>query len=540
MNDIVNDNPKKSIRNVTLGENVRFADFVNLYECEVGDNSRIGAFVEVQKNAKIGRNVKVSSHTFICEGVLIEDDVFVGHNVSFINDKYPRATADGAPQTEADWECIPTFVKKGASIGTSSTILCGITIGENAIVGAGSVVTKDVPANAVVAGVPARLIRSVESNTSDSHEKSQPVPFLDLKAQYHTIKSEVLPAVNKVLESCAFVLGEEVAGFESEFATYQNAVYGIAVNSGTSALHLALLAADIGPGDEVITVSFTFTATVAAIGYVGAKAVFVDIDPRSLTMAVDQIEAAITPKTKAILPVHLHGQPADMDSIMEIAQRHGLLVIEDACQAHGAEYKGRRVGSIGDMGCFSFYPGKNLGAYGEGGMLLTNNEKFAKTARLLRDWGAESKYRPILKGYNYRMEGMQGAILRVKLRHLEKWTEARRSHAAHYNVLLGDLGVSIPYALPDNRHVYHIYAIRVPHREKIQDSLTAKGIHTGLHYPVPVHLQPAYADLGYKEGDFPNSESAANELLSLPMFPELTQSQLERVSDALRDAISSL
>ncbi len=446
------------------------------------------------------------------------------------------------PQTEADWECVPTFVKKGASIGTSSTILCGITIGENAIIGAGSVVTKDVAANSVVAGVPARLLRYVDSNNSDPAEKPKPVPvpFLDLKAQYQSIKSEILPSVNNVLESCAFVLGEEVAGFESEFASYQNAVHGIAVNSGTSALHLALLAGNIGPGDEVITVSFTFTATVAAIGYVGATAVFVDIEPRSLTMAVDQIEAAITPRTKAILPVHLHGQSADMDTIMEIAKRHGLLVIEDACQAHGAEYKGRRVGSIGDMGCFSFYPGKNLGAYGEGGMLITNNEKFAKTARLLRDWGAESKYRPVLKGYNYRMEGMQGAILRVKLRHLEKWTEARRLHAKRYNDLLGDMGVTIPYETPVNRHVYHIYAIRVPQREKIQSFLLANGIQSGLHYPVPVHLQPAYADLGYKEGDFPSSETAANELLSLPMFAELTQRQLKSVSDALRDAISSL
>jgi len=537
----MNDGPKKSIRNVRLGENTRLADFVNLYGCEVGDNSRIGAFVEVQKNATIGRNVKVSSHTFICEGVTIEDDVFVGHNVSFINDKYPRATANGAPQTEADWVCIPTLVKKGASIGTSSTILCGVTIGENAIVGAGSVVTKDVPDNTVVAGVPARFVRTVETQSAAAGEEpAKPVPFLDLQAQYRSIRTEIQPAVNRVLESCSFVLGEEVAAFEKEFADYQNAAHGIAVNTGTSALHLALLSAGIGPGDEVITVPFTFVATVAAIVYTGAKPVFVDIDPKTLTMDVGAIEKAITPRTRAILPVHLHGHAADMDPIMEIAGRHNLLVIEDACQAHGAEYKGRRVGSIGDLGCFSFYPGKNLGACGEGGMVITNCGEKAKAVRMLRDWGAESKYRHVLKGYNYRMEGMQGAILRVKLRHLEKWTEARRACAARYNELLADSDVSLPGETPGNRHVYHIYAIRVPQREKFQGAMMAQGVQTGIHYPIPVHLQPAYADLGHKAGDFPQAEAASNEVLSLPLFAELTAAQQERVSRAVSEVLQTL
>lgn len=536
----MSDNLKQSINNVKLGENTRLADFVNLYGCEIGDNSRIGAFVEIQKNAKIGRNVKVSSHTFICEGVTIEDDVFVGHNVSFINDKYPRATADGQPQTEADWVCVPTLVKKGASIGTSSTILCGVTVGENAIVGAGSVVTKDVSAGAVVAGIPARFVRGIDSEAVVKDEGAKPIPFLDLKAQYRSIKSEILPAVNKVLDNCTFTLGEEVAAFEREFSAYQNAGFGIAVNTGTSALHLALLSAGIGPGDEVITVSFTFVATTAAIVYTGAKPVFVDIDPNSLTMDVSKIENAITPRTKAILPVHIHGQSADMDPIIDIARRHGLVVIEDCCQAHGAEYKGRRVGSIGDMGCFSFYPGKNLGAYGEGGMVVTNNQKYDHTIRMLRDWGAESKYCHILKGYNYRMEGMQGAILRVKLRHLEAWTEARRSHARRYNYLLTDSGVGIPCEMPFNRHVYHIYAVRVPQRDAFQKSLTAQGVQTGIHYPIPVHLQPAYADLGYKAGDFPHTEAAAEEVLSLPMFAELTSDQQDTVSKAVHEVFKTL
>ncbi len=536
----MSDSSKQSIRDVKLGENTRIADFVNLYECEIGDNSRIGAFVEIQKNARICKNVKVSSHTFICEGVTIEDDVFVGHNVSFINDKYPRATSNGNLQTDADWECVPTLVKKGASIGTSSTILCGVTVGENAIVGAGSVVTRDVPANVVVAGIPARFVRGIDSDVAVRDEGQKQVPYLDLKAQYQSIKAEIQPAVNRVLDNCSFILGDEVAAFEREFSAYQNASHGIAVNTGTSALHLALLSAGIGPGDEVITVSFTFVATVAAIVYTGAKPVFVDINPDSLTMDVNEIEKAITPRTKAILPVHLHGQSADMDPIIEIAKRHGLIVIEDACQAHGAEYKGRRVGSIGDMGCFSFYPGKNLGAYGEGGMVVTNNPQYAQAIRMLRDWGAESKYRHVLKGYNYRMEGMQGAILRVKLRHLEEWTEARRSHAQRYNVLLMDSGVETPCQMPFNRHVYHIYAVRVPARDAFQKALTVHGIQTGIHYPIPVHLQPAYEDLGYKAGDFPYTEAAAEEVLSLPMFAEMTTEQLVMVSMAVHEAFRSL
>ena len=536
----MSDSSKQSIRNVKLGVNTRMADFVNLYECEVGDNSRIGAFVEVQKNAKIGRNVKVSSHTFICEGVTIEDDVFVGHNVSFINDKYPRATANGGLQTDADWECIPTLVKKGASIGTSSTILCGVTIGEQAIVGAGSVVTKDVPAHAVVAGIPARFIRNIEHEAVAGDERSNPVPFLDLKAQYRSIKAEILPAVHKVLEGCSFVLGEEVSAFEREFAVYQQARSGIAVNTGTSALHLALLSAGIGPGDEVITVPFTFVATVAAIIYTGAKPVFVDIDPVSLTMDVNAIEEAITPRTKALIPVHLYGQAADMDPIMEIASRHGLIVIEDACQAHGAEYKGRRVGSIGDLGCFSFYPGKNLGAYGEGGIVVTNDQKYDHAVRILRDWGAESKYCHVLKGYNYLMDGLQGAILRVKLRHLEAWTEARRSHALRYNDLLAESGLTLPCEKTSNRHVYHIYAIRVPQREAFQKALTALGVSSGIHYPIPVHLQPAYADLGYNPGDFPHTEAAANEVLSLPMFAELSDEQQDTVCQAVYEVATRL
>ncbi len=361
------------------------------------------------------------------------------------------------------------------------------------------------------------------------------IPFVDLKAQYHSIKEEIDRAINRVLESSQFVLGSEVAAFEEDFARFCGAKHGIAVNSGTSALHLALLAAGIGPGAEVITVPFTFVATVAAIYYTGARTIFVDVDPRSYTMDVNQLEDAITDRTKAILPVHLYGQPADMDPILEISRRHGLIVIEDAAQAHGSEYRGRKVGSIGDLGCFSFYPGKNLGAYGEGGMVVTDKPEYARTIRMLRDWGQERKYHHVLKGYNYRMEGLQGAILRTKLRHLQAWTEARRSHAALYDKLLSGSGIQIPRVMEYAYHVYHIYGVRVPRRDIIQQALQRQEIQTGIHYPIPVHMLEAYADLGYKPGDFPHSEQIANEVLSLPMFAELSDEQIEIVSAAIKE-----
>jgi dTDP-4-amino-4,6-dideoxygalactose transaminase len=366
------------------------------------------------------------------------------------------------------------------------------------------------------------------------------IPFLDLQAQYASIKTDIQAAVNKVFETGQFVLGDEVAAFESEFAHYVGADQGIAVNTGTSALHLALLAAGVGPGDEVITVPFTFVATVAAIGYTGARPVFVDIDPRSLTMDVAKLEAAITPRTKAVVPVHLYGQPADMDPLLAIARKHGLIVIEDACQAHGAEYNGRRVGSLGDLGCFSFYPGKNLGACGEGGIVVTSNPKYAETVRMLRDWGQSKKYHHVLRGFNYRMEGLQGAILRVKLRHLDAWTDQRRSRAAEYNRFLRESDVERPQEMPYARHVYHIYAVRTSDRVELMRTLQSHGVQSGIHYPIPVHLQEAWRDLGYVAGDFPHSERAANEVLSLPMYPELSNIQVEFVSAAVHHDVHAV
>ena len=360
------------------------------------------------------------------------------------------------------------------------------------------------------------------------------IPFVDLKAQYRSIKEEIGSAIDSVLESGCYVLGEQVTRFEEDFASYCDARYGIAVNSGTSALHLALLAAGIGPGDEVVTTPFTFVATVAAICYTGARPVFVDIEPLSYTMDANQLENAITQRTKAILPVHLYGQSADMDPILEIARRQGLIVIEDSAQAHGSEYKRQRVGSIGDLGCFSFYPGKNLGAYGEGGMVVTNDSEYARTIRMLRDWGQEVKYQHVLRGFNYRMDTIQAAILRVKLRHLEAWIEDRRANAVHYQQLLASSGVQFPEEMHYTRHVYHIYAVRTLNRDIVQQDLHAKGIQTGIHYPTPVHLLKAYEDLGYKKGAFPHSERAASEVLSLPMYPELPYDAINEIAHCIR------
>jgi len=360
------------------------------------------------------------------------------------------------------------------------------------------------------------------------------IPFADLQAQYRALKPEIDAAVLAVLEKAQFILGPAVAAFETDFAAYCQTAEAVGVNSGTSALHLALLAAGVGPGDEVITVPYTFVATVAAIEYAGARPVLVDVEPDYWTMDPARFEAAITPRTKAVIPVHLYGQPADMDPILDIARRHGIAVIEDACQAHGSEYKGRRCGSMGDLGCFSFYPGKNLGAYGEGGAVVTNDPAMAQKMRLLRAWGEEVRYEHKYRAFNYRMDGVQGAVLGVKLRHLEAWTELRRQHAGEYARRLAGTPARLPIERPGSRHVYHLYVVRLQDRDVWRAQLSEAGVQTGVHYPIPVHLQPAYRDLGYTAGDFPVSEQVATEVLSLPMFPELTSGQIDEVAGLLR------
>jgi dTDP-4-amino-4,6-dideoxygalactose transaminase len=363
------------------------------------------------------------------------------------------------------------------------------------------------------------------------------IPFLDLRAQYRTLGPELESAVVSTLRNCGYVLGEPVERFEASFAGYCGTEHAVGLNTGTSALHLALLAGGIGPGDEVITVPMTFVATVAAIVYAGAKPVFVDIDPVTWTMDPAAIEAKVTARTKAVIPVHLHGRLADMTAITEIARRHGLLVIEDAAQAHGAERDGIRAGAFGDIGCFSFYPGKNLGACGEGGAVTTNRADLASAVRSLRDWGQEGKYNHVRHGFNYRMDAVQGAALGVKLPHLDEWNSQRRRIAnIYHSELTGDL--DRPSGPLGADHACHVYAVSVAARDAKRAALFHAGVQTGIHYPLPVHVQPAYQELGYKEGDFPVSERLARETLSLPLFPELTARDLRTIVTAV-NAVSA-
>lgn len=363
------------------------------------------------------------------------------------------------------------------------------------------------------------------------------IPLVDLKAQYRSIQSDIDAAIRRVVENTSFILGKEVEAFERAFAQYCGADYCIGVSSGTAALHLALRAAGIGPGDEVITSPFTFVATAEAIWMAGARPVFVDIHPRYYAINPERIERAITSRTKAIMPVHLYGQPADMEPIMDIARRHTLVVIEDAAQAHGAEYRGRRTGTLGDIAGFSFYPGKNLGAYGDAGAVVTNNPELAERVRMLRDHGRRTKYEHEVLGYGERLDALQAAILAAKLPHLESWTERRRALSRQYNALLADAPVELPEEMPGTRMVYHIYTIRSPHRDALLKHLNSRGIGAGVHYPIPLHLQPSLRYLGYQPGDFPEAEKASREVLSLPLYPEMTDEQQHAVVEAIRQFV---
>lgn len=367
-----------------------------------------------------------------------------------------------------------------------------------------------------------------------------PVPFLDLKAHHAPLRAEFLHAIAEVIDRGAFAGGPFVAKFEQEFAAFCGVPFACGVGNGTDALWLSLLALGVGPGDDVVTVPSTFMATAEAITYCGARPVFVDIDPQTYTMDPGLLEAAITPKTRAIVPVHLFGQVADMDPILEIAARHELPVVEDACQAHGATYKGRRAGSLGATGCFSFYPGKNLGAFGEAGAVVSSSADLVREIQALRDHGQTRKYHHTLVGWNARMDGIQGAVLSLKLKHLEQSNAARRAHALAYDRALAPVEeVITPTAAAYGEHVYHIYAVRVRNRDRVLEALGARGVMCGIHYPVPVHLQEAYAFLGHTPGSFPVAERCAEEFLSLPMFPELTTEQIERVAAELTACVRS-
>jgi dTDP-4-amino-4,6-dideoxygalactose transaminase/acetyltransferase-like isoleucine patch superfamily enzyme len=529
---------------VRLAANVgiTYPDLVNLYGCSVGEGTRIGPFVEIQKNAVVGARCKVSSHTFVCEGVTIEDECFIGHHVCFINDRYPRATAaTGKLQTEADWKVIPTRVRRGASIGSGAVIMCGVTIGENATVGAGAVVTRDVPDGHVVAGVPAASRSHVTGSIAKPSPTKLSVPFLDLVEHNKRIAPEWQQAIEAVISQSQFILGPAVERFEAAFAQYIGADHCVGLNNGTSALQLALHACGIGPGDEVITTPHTWISTTWAISYMGAKPVYVDIDRTTYALDPALVERAITPRTKAILPVHLYGQACDLGRLSALADKHGLALIEDAAQAHGAYYRGRRVGSIGRIGCFSFYPGKNLGAFGEAGAIVTSDAALAARVRRLRDHAQDGRHNHVELGYNARMEGLQGAVLEVKLRHLDAGNAARRQHAARYGELLAGIpAITLPKAADADGHVWHLYVVLLNgiDRKTVMERLAERGVTTAIHYPVPVPFQPAYAHLGYRRGSIPVAEDVASRCLSLPMFAELSDEQIDYVGAALRECLS--
>lgn len=359
------------------------------------------------------------------------------------------------------------------------------------------------------------------------------IPFVDLARQHRNLDKEISAAMSRVMENGSFILGEEVAQFEAEFAAFCQVNHCVGLDNGTSALELALRAYQIGPGDEVITAANTFIATVSAIVSTGARPVLVDIDPRTYHLDISAVAQAVTSRTRAIIPVHLYGQPVEMDPLLEIARAKKLRVIEDAAQAHGAIYRERRVGSLGDAACFSFYPAKNLGAYGDGGALVTNDYRVAETVCMLRNYGQSRKYEHKFMAYNRRLDALQAAVLRVKLPKLEKWNEFRGQHAAHYRQLLAGTPLLLPEVREEASHVYHLYVVRTEWRDELRANLVARGIETGIHYPIPIHLQESCRNLGYKPGDFPQTEQCAAGILSLPIFPELTVEQITYVSEAI-------
>lgn len=364
------------------------------------------------------------------------------------------------------------------------------------------------------------------------------IPFVDLTSQYLAIKNEIDPAIAAVINRSAFVLSKEVEDFEREFAEYCEVSFAVGVDSGYSALELILRALNVGPGDEVITTANTFIATALSIWSCGAKPVFVDINPETYNMDPDQLDKAITSQTRVILPVHLYGHPADMDPINTIARSRNLFVVEDACQAHGSRYKGKRAGNLGDAAAFSFYPSKNLGAFGDAGMVVTNNPVIADRVRIMRDVGQQEKNIHPIKGFNHRLDNLQAAVLLTKLPHLSEWNDQRRKVASYYDHYLSDLPITVPYAAPWAEPVYHLYVIKVANRDELRSHLSASGVPTGIHYPTPIHLQPAFVELDYSQGSFPVTESFTNQILSLPIYPELDENSIAYIAGKIKDYLA--
>ena len=562
----------------------------------IGKNCRIGQNVVIGPRAIIGNGVKIQNNVSVYEGVVLEDDVFCGPSMVFTNVQTPRSAF---PRNRPE-DNLPTIVKRGASIGANATIVCGCTIGENALIGAGSVVTRDVSPHAVVYGNPARhhgwacscgiVLETTQSKEvscndcgrsyqiseqscvpiekkslldgTDLFHQSKVIPVCDVRLQYEELQDEIQNEISKVAAHGQYILGPNVKSFEKEIAEFSQCNHAVGVGNGSDALHLALRALEVGPGDEVITTPFTFIATTEAILMVGATPVFVDIDPSTFNMDHRLIEAAITERTKVILPVHLYGLPCEMDSIMDIASKYKLRVVEDCAQALGAKYHGQPVGTFGDAGCLSFFPSKNLGCLGDGGMVITNDGDVFERVEMLRRHGGRVKYYHEELGVNSRLDEIQAAVLRVKLRYLDRWNAERIQIAEMYNQGLQaqsnilnhfecEAGkhqsspsttatISLPAALPsDVTHVYHQYTMRVSDRDIFVKDIRAKGVSTGIYYPVPLHLQQVHANLNYNVGDLPRAEECAASVVSLPMYPGLGNQAVQQILREIHSWISS-
>ena len=546
-----------------IGEGTKIWHFSHIMKnCRIGKNCNIGQNVVVSPDVALGNNVKIQNNVSVYTGVVCEDDVFLGPSMVFTNVVNPRSHVNRRDQYQR------TLVKTGASIGANAVIVCGHDIGRFSFIGAGAVVTKEVPDYALVVGNPGRIVgwmcncgirlhfkqknitvcdacgREYEMISENkimekSEEKSvTQVPLLDLKAQYATIRSEIEPVIKEVVESQYFILGPKVTQLEQEVAEYSQTKHGVGVSSGTDALLIALMALDVQSGDEIITTPYSFFATAGVISRLGATPVFVDIEPDTYNIDPQKIEAAITPATRAIIPVHLYGQMADMDPIMTIAKKHKLFVIEDAAQAIGSEYKdGRRAGSIGDMGCFSFFPSKNLGGFGDAGMVVTNDDKLADKLIKLRMHGSHPKYYHKMVGGNFRIDALQAAILSVKMKYLDQWTAGRQKNAAEYIEMihtqnLGDK-VKYPQMRAGYRHIFNQFILRVADRDGLLNYLKEKNIGCEIYYPVALHNQECFKYLKYAQGSFPLSEKAALETIAIPIYPELTPGQKKYVIDSI-------
>ena len=524
------------VKDSLIGNGSQIWEFANVYGAKIGENTKIGSYVEIQNNTSIGNNAIISSHSFICSLVTIEDNVFIGHGVMTINDLYPPSKKRTG--SEAGWKS--TLIKKNAVVGSNATLM-PVVIGENSIVGAGAVVTKDVPDNCIVAGNPAKVVRYLPNITKTNEVKAMKIPLADLKLQHSRIREELDAAITKVVDDCSFIMSEQITAFEKDFAEFCKVKHVIGVSNGTSAISLALQACGIKAGDEVITSPHTFIATTEAISKAGAKIKFVDIEEKTHLLDPTKIEAAITEKTKAIIAVHLNGLMCDMEQIRKTADKHDLVVIEDSAQAHGALHNNNPPGFYSDAATFSFFPGKNLGAFGDAGAVITNDDQIAEKILMLRNHGRKpgEKYLHEIEGYNERLDSIQAAVLTVKLRYLHEWNQQRINNAQLYEKYLGRQGITLPYVPENYKHVYHQYPVRVRNRDKLIAFLKENGISSGINYPTPLHLQPAYASLGYREGDFPMAEKITKEIISLPMYPEMTEEQIRYVTEKVTEFLRS-